>query len=219
MSAQAPPIRVAVIDDHIAMRDTLRTLFEHEDGIEVVGEAADGAEALLLASEVSPDVILLDAAMPGVDGLTALPAIVRHAPHCRVIVLTMFDRDESAFRALRDGASAFLLKNAPPGDIVRAVRLVHGGERLAAPELIDRLIDRWVRPKREGILHELPEREREAVRLIASGLSNSEIAARMFVTETTARTYVSRVLAKAGARDRAQLVVMAYEQGIVGHPR
>lgn len=209
-------IRVLVVDDHVAMRDSLRTLLESEDDVVVVGEAVDGAEAVQLARELAPDVVLLDVAMPGVDGLMALDAIVSGTPRSRVIVITMFDRDETAYRALRDGASAFILKNAPPPDIVRAIRVVHEGERVVAPELVDRLIDRWVEPVATGALHTLPEREREAVRLIASGLLNREIAARMHITETSARTYVSRILTKTGARDRAQLIVMAYEQGIVG---
>ena len=207
------PIRVAIVDDHVIIRDSLRRLIENEPDLVVVGEAGDGAGARALAHETSPDVILLDVAMPGVDGLTALEGIVADGAESRVIVITMFDHDEAAFRALRAGASAFLLKNAPPADILRAVRLVHAGERVVAPELTERLIRRWVGPPSGGSLHSLPDRERETVSLIAEGLSNAEIAVRMVVTETTARTYVSRVLAKSGARDRAQLIVMAFEQG------
>lgn len=212
---RAGQIRVLIVDDHVAMRETLRRLLEHADGIDVVAEAADGAEAIRAARDHMPDVVLLDIAMPRMDGLVALSRILAAAPRTRVVVITMFDRDEAAFRALREGASAFILKNAPPEDVVRAVRLVHQGDRILAPELTGRLIDRWVAPSAEGLLHTLPERERETVALIARGLSNAEIAAHMFVTETTVRTYVSRILSKSGARDRAQLVVMAYEQGIV----
>ncbi|MFT3798909.1 response regulator transcription factor [Microbacterium sp.] len=213
-------IRVLIADDETAIRSSLRFLVAHEAGMEVVAEAADGQEAVELARAHRLDVVLMDVQMPRMTGLDATRLLCAEPSGPRVIVLTMFDLDEYVFEALRAGASGFLLKNSPPGDVLRAIRVAHDGEALLAPEVTRRLIDRFTgSPRDAGAdrgVGRLTERERETLRLIGRGLSNAEIAAALFVTQTTVRTYVSRILSKLSARDRAQLVVAAYESGLVG---
>ena len=213
-------IRVLIADDEAVIRSSLRLLVEHEPGMSVIGEAADGKEAIDLAREHRPDVVLMDVQMPRMNGLEATRSLCSEVAGPRVIVLTMFDLDEYVFEALRAGASGFLLKNSPPSEVLRAIRVAYDGEALLAPEVTRRLIDRFAGPSRDQTadsgVGRLTERERETLRLIGRGLSNAEIAAALFVTQTTVRTYVSRILSKLGARDRAQLVVVAYESGLVG---
>ena len=213
-------IRVLIADDESVIRSSLRLLVEHEPGMSVIGEAADGREAVDLAREHRPDVVLMDVQMPRMSGLEATRSLCSEVAGPRVIVLTMFDLDEYVFEALRAGASGFLLKNSPPSEVLRAIRVAYDGEALLAPEVTRRLIDRFAGPSRDHTedsgVGRLTERERETLQLIGRGLSNAEIAAALFVTQTTVRTYVSRILSKLGARDRAQLVVVAYESGLVG---
>lgn len=222
-------IRVLIADDEARIRSSLRLLIEHEPGMVVVAEAAEGDQAIAMAGLHRPDVVLMDVQMPRRNGLEATKEICGEAGGPRVIVVTTFDLDEYVFEALRVGASGFLLKNSPPAEVVRAIRVVHEGDALLAPEVTRRLIDRFAAqsppsPCRIGGPHDrhvaevgrLTEREHETLVLIGQGLSNAEIAAKLFVTQTTVRTYVSRILSKLGARDRAQLVVIAYESGLVG---
>lgn len=213
-------IRVLIADDDAVIRSSLRLLVEHEPGMSVSGEAPDGKKAIDLAREHRPDVVLMDVQMPRMNGLEATRALCSEVAGPRVIVLTMFDLDEYVFEALRAGASGFLLKNSPPSEVLRAIRVAYDGEALLAPEVTRRLIDRFAGPSRDHTedsgVGRLTERERETLQLIGRGLSNAEIAAALFVTQTTVRTYVSRILSKLGARDRAQLVVVAYESGLVG---
>ena len=213
-------IRVLIADDDAVIRSSLRLLVEHEPGMSVSGEAPDGKQAIDLAREHRPDVVLMDVQMPRMNGLEATRALCSEVAGPRVIVLTMFDLDEYVFEALRAGASGFLLKNSPPSEVLRAIRVAYDGEALLAPEVTRRLIDRFAGPSRDHTedsgVGRLTERERETLQLTGRGLSNAEIAAALFVTQTTVRTYVSRILSKLGARDRAQLVVVAYESGLVG---
>lgn len=222
-------IGVLIADDEAVIRSSLRLLIQHESGMAVVGEAADGDEAIAMARLHRPDVVLMDVQMPKRNGLEAAEEIGGGAGGPRVIVLTTFDLDEYVFEALRVGASGFLLKNSPPAEVVRAIRVVHEGDALLAPEVTRRLIDRFAgrpespaaglggpRKRHAAEVGRLTERERETLVLIGRGLSNADIAATLFVTQTTVRTYVSRVLSKIGARDRAQLVVIAFESGLVG---
>ena len=221
-------IRVAVADDQALVRLGLRVLLETEDDITLVGEADDGQAAVELVRRTRPDVVLLDVRMPGTDGLQALRAMVA-APELaatRVIVLTTFELDEYVFEALRDGASGFLIKDTEPAELLRAVRVVAAGASLLSPTVTRRVIGEFVarrarRPVPHPGLRALTEREREVVALVAEGLSNEEIAERLVVSPATARTHVSRAMVKLGARDRAQLVVFAYESGLVspGHLR
>lgn len=212
------PIRVLIAEDEAPTRAALRLLLGHESGIEVVAEAADGAEAVRLAHVHRPDVALMDVQMPVLDGLQASERLREVPGKPRVIMLTTFDLDEYVFAALRIGAAGFLLKNSPPAEIVRAIRIVHRGDALLAPEVTRRLIGRFAATAAGASwpIEQLTERERETLRLVGQGLSNAEISDALFVTQTTVRTYVSRVLSKLSARDRAQLVVAAYESGLAG---
>jgi len=215
-------IRVVLVDDQPLVRAGFRMLLDAEDDIEVVGEAGDGEAGLLLIADVTPDIVLMDIRMPGVDGLEALRRIGEQealAP-VRVLVLTTFELDEYVFEALRLGASGFLVKHTQPADLVRAVREVAAGEALLSPSVTRRLIqafaDRPSRPDRlPPSMDVLTEREREVVALAAQGLTNEEIAAELVVSPATARTHVSRAMVKLHARDRAQLVVFAYQSGLV----
>jgi DNA-binding NarL/FixJ family response regulator len=219
-------IRVAVADDQALVRLGLRVLLESEDDLELVGEAADGRQALALVREARPDVVLMDVRMPVMDGLEALrsiaadPALVA----TRVVVLTTFELDEYVFEALRAGASGFLIKDSEPADILRAVRVVAAGESLLSPAVTRRVIAEFAgRPApaiaRVPSLDPLTEREREVVGLVAEGLSNDEIAERLVVSPATIRTHVGRAMAKLDARDRAQLVVLAFQSGLAAPPR
>ncbi|MGI8305470.1 response regulator [Saccharopolyspora hattusasensis] len=214
-------ITVLIVDDQDLVRIGLRTLIDSEDDLTCVGEAADGLTAVVAAREHRPDVVLMDVRMAGVDGLEATRRITADPdlPDTKVIVLTTFEIDEYVFAALRGGASGFLLKDTKPVELLRAIRLVAGGEALLAPSATRQLVREFVsmaprsrRPHPQ--LHTLTEREREVLGLVAEGLNNEEIAERLVVSPATARTHVSRAMIKLGARDRAQLVVFAYQSGL-----
>jgi DNA-binding NarL/FixJ family response regulator len=209
-------------DDQPLVRAGFRMLLEAEDDIEVVGEADDGVEALSLISTLKPDVVLMDVRMPGIDGLEALRRVGQDAglSGVKVLVLTTFELDEYVFEALRLGASGFLVKHTQPADLVRAVREVAAGEALLSPSVTRRLIQAFAaQPARPELtpptMQVLTDREREVVALVAQGLTNDEIASELFVSRATARTHVSRAMVKLHARDRAQLVVFAYQSGLV----
>ena len=215
-------IRVLIADDQALIRAGFRVLLDSADGVEVVGEAGNGAEAVDLARQRQADVVLMDIRMPIMDGLEATRRIAADddLAGVKVIILTTFESDEYVYQAIRSGASGFLVKDAEPADLIQAVRVVAGGDALLAPSVTRRLItDIASRPERPQLdrsqLTGLTEREREVMGLVAGGLSNDEIAARLFVSPLTAKTHVSRILTKLNARDRAQLVVMAYESGLV----
>ncbi|TCO64583.1 response regulator transcription factor [Actinocrispum wychmicini] len=212
-------IRVVLADDQALVRAGFRMLLENEDGFEVVGEAADGAEAVRLAVATKPDIVVMDVRMPGTDGLAATRQITE-ATDVKVLVLTTFDVDEYVYEALRGGASGFLLKDTEPVELLHALRVVASGEALLAPTVTRRMIEDFVsRPEQRrvdsGVLREVTDREREVLALVAGGLSNEEIADHLVISPATARTHVSRVMTKLRARDRAQLVVLAYESGLV----
>ena len=218
-------IRVAIADDQGLVRAGLRVMLEAEDDIEVVAEAVNGLEAIQQVRETRPDVVLMDIRMPDLDGLEATKLIADDdaLENVRVLILTTFEIDEYVFEALRAGASGFLLKDVEPVDLLRAVRVVSDGASLLSPTVTRRLIDEFVaRPERVGSpasLDVLTEREREVVALVAAGLTNDEIAERLVISPATSRTHVSRAMVKLGARDRAQLVVLAYESGLVAPGR
>jgi DNA-binding NarL/FixJ family response regulator len=212
-------IRVLLADDQELVRSGFRLILELADGIEVAGEAGDGREAVRLAKELQPDVVLMDVRMPEVDGIEATRRLRQAGVETRVLVLTTFDLDEYVYAAVRAGASGFLLKDAPRDQLVTAVRTVARGEALLAPAVTQRLIERFVARPRAGEaapeLGELSARELEVLRLVARGLSNAEIASELFVSEATVKTHVARVLRKLGVRDRVQAVVFAYENAVV----
>jgi DNA-binding NarL/FixJ family response regulator len=212
--------RVLIADDQALVRAGFRVLIESAPDLEVVGEAADGVQAVALARSEAADVVLMDIRMPELDGLAATRELVTGPEGPRVIILTTFDVDEYVFEALRSGASGFLLKDTEPAELLQAVRVVAAGEALLAPSVTKRLIEEFVtRPDPHRTppeaLASLTEREREVLALVARGLSNHEIAAELVISPATAKTHVSRVMMKLGARDRAQLVVIAYETGLV----
>ena len=221
-------IRVVLADDQVLVRSGFRALLDAEDDIAVVGEASDGAEAFAVCREVTPDVVLMDIRMPGVDWLTATRRIIddRRLDGVRVLILTTFEIDEYVYEALRAGASGFLVKHSEPAELIRAVRVVAAGESLLSPGATRRLIAAFVdsgggatpapQPPRE--VNDLTAREREVVTLVADGLSNEEIAQRWVVSNATVRTHVSRAMTKLRARDRAQLVVFAYRYGLAAIP-
>ncbi len=215
-------IRVLIADDQSLVRAGFRMILEAEDDVEVVGEASDGAEALDVAAEHSPDVILMDVRMPNVDGLEATRRLLEgKSEGPRVLILTTFDLDEYVWEALHAGASGFLLKDTPPEQLVDAIRVVAAGDALLAPAITRRVIEEFVsRPPASARrpapgLDELTARELEMLRYVARGLSNAEIAAAAFVSETTVKTHVAHILMKLRLRDRVQAVVYAYEHGIV----
>ncbi|MDQ4134323.1 MAG: response regulator transcription factor [Actinomycetota bacterium] len=219
-------IRVVVADDQSLVRAGFRVLLESDDGIEVVGEASDGMEAVEVVRHTLPDVVLMDIRMPELDGLEATRRIVGddRLREVRVLILTTFEIDEYVFEALRSGASGFLVKDTEPEELLRAVKVVAAGESLLSPSVTRRLIAEFVaRPERPAApptsLSFLTDREREVVALVAGGLSNEEIAKELVVSPATARTHVSRAMVKLNARDRAQLVVLAYESGLVSPGR
>ncbi|MBX9391757.1 response regulator [Streptomonospora nanhaiensis] len=214
-------IRVLLADDQNLVRAGFRSILDGEDGISVVAEAGDGAEAVRLAAAERPDVVLMDVRMPAVDGLEATRRIAADArlAAVKVVILTTFDLDDYVYGALKAGASGFLVKDTEPAELVHAVRVVARGDALLAPSVTRRLIgefaDRVKEPPPAPLLNSLTEREREVLAGVAAGLSNDELARRLLVSPATAKTHVSRVLTKLRARDRAQLVVIAYESGVV----
>jgi DNA-binding NarL/FixJ family response regulator len=214
-------MRVLIADDQALVRAGFRMILESQHDIDIVGEAEDGAQAVTLARELSPDVVLMDIRMPGLDGLEATRRLLLDGPNgTHVLVLTTFDADEYVYAALKAGAAGFLLKSAPPAHLIEAVHLVASGEALLAPSITRRLIEDYVRRPPPGArspeeLEDLTDRELEVLKLIARGLSNAEIAATLFVSEATIKTHVNRVLSKLDLRDRVQAVVLAYETGLV----
>ena len=213
-------IRIVVADDQGMVRAGFRSLLESETGLEVVGEAGDGEEAVAAVRRLRPDVALMDIRMPVLDGITATRRLVKDGTATRILVLTTFDFDEYVFQALRAGASGFLLKDARAEELVAAIRIVAAGETLLAPSVTRRVVDAFVRqpePSRElaEALDELTPREREVLALLARGDSNADIARALVVSDATAKTHVSNVLGKLGLRDRVQAVIFAYESGLV----
>jgi DNA-binding NarL/FixJ family response regulator len=220
-------IRVLLADDQELMRAGFRMVLDAQEGIEVVGEAGDGDEAVVLTGRLRPDVVLMDVRMPGVDGLEATRRLVAAGAPARVLILTTFDLDEYAFSALRLGASGFLLKDVPPDQLTHAIRAVAAGDAVVAPRVTRRLLDAFAhrlpsdgaRPSGPAADHprlqELTAREREVLLEVATGRTNAEIAARLVLSEATVKTHVGRILAKLGLRDRVQAVILAYEVGLM----
>jgi DNA-binding NarL/FixJ family response regulator len=213
-------IRVLVVDDAALLRSAFSALIEAQDDLEVVGVAANGQEAVELAARLAPDVVMMDVRMPVLDGIEATRRITRDRPGPWVLILTTFDLDEYVFEALRAGASGFALKSRPPEELLSGIRTVAAGEALLAPSVTRRLIAHFTDRGRAAAaapraLAQLTDREREVLGLVARGLSNAELAATLHVTLPTAKTHVSRLLAKLHARDRTQLAILAYESGIV----
>ena len=214
-------IRVAIADDQQLIRGGFRSLLESEPDIEVVGEAGTGVEAVALVTAQRPDVVLMDIRMPDGDGLWATEQIVRDADlrHTRIVVVTTFELDEYVARAIRAGASGFLVKDTEPAELIRAVRVVAAGEGLLSPSVTRRLLARMAagqsEPRDDSALTALTDREKEVLGLVGRGLTNAEIGQRLFLSPLTAKTHVSRIMAKLLARDRVQLVVTAYETGLV----
>jgi DNA-binding NarL/FixJ family response regulator len=213
-------VRVVLVDDQALIRTGFKMILETEDDIEVVGEASDGEQAVSMTRSVRPDVVLMDVQMPTMDGLEATGRIVRDANiPSRIVILTTFERDDYVFEALRAGASGFLLKNAPSEELVHAVRVVAAGDALLAPSVTRKVIEGFIRRpasrSNEVELQRLTERETEILQLLATGKSNSELAAHLFVGEGTIKTHVSSVLTKLGLRDRMQAVIFAYESGLI----
>ena len=222
-------IRVLLVDDQALLRMGFRLILETQPDIEVAGEAADGAAGVAMASALRPDVVLMDVRMPGMDGIAATAAITAAGPDRKVIILTTFDLDEYVFAGLKAGASGFLLKDVRPHELVAAVRTVASGDAVVSPRVTRRLLEQYAQqlPVGDGgvgdadpasrypQLSSLTEREREVLAVVAQGLSNTEIATSLFVSETTVKSHVGRILAKLGLRDRVQIVVLAYESGLV----
>jgi DNA-binding NarL/FixJ family response regulator len=213
-------IRVLIADDQALVRGGFRLILEAQRDIEVVGEADDGREALAKARELEPDVVLMDIRMPELDGLEATRRLVAGGGAPRVLILTTFDLDEYVYEAMKAGASGFLLKDVRPEQLAEAVRVVACGEALLAPAITRRLVEEFVRRPPPGsrapvALSDLTERELEVLRLVATGLSNAEIAASLFVSEATVKTHVTHILTKLRLRDRVQAVVLAYESGLI----
>ncbi|MFE2680764.1 response regulator [Streptomyces mirabilis] len=219
------PIRVVLADDQQLIRTALRMVIADIEDVEVVGEAADGEEAVTRTEELRPDVVVMDIRMPGVDGIEATRRITTGAGESRVVVLTTFDDDDYVYGALRAGASGFLVKDMALDDIIGAIRVVAAGDALIAPSVTRRLIQDFTsarssepaRPRRD--LTAITDREREVLTLVGTGLSNAEIAGRLFISVATAKTYLTRLLSKLDARDRVQLVIIAYEAGLVSVTR
>jgi DNA-binding NarL/FixJ family response regulator len=229
------PIRVLLVDDQPLLRMGFRLILEGEGDLHVVGEASDGAEAVRQVRDLAPDVVLMDVRMPVLDGIEATRAVTTSGASAKVIILTTFDLDEYAFAGLQAGASAFLLKDVAPAELVSAVRVVAGGDAVVAPRITRRLLETYVRsaeaaspdggpgqglpagarPARDPLLEDLTPRETEMLEAMAEGLSNAEIAHRYFLSEATVKTHVRRILTKLHLRDRVQAVVYAYETGLV----
>jgi DNA-binding NarL/FixJ family response regulator len=215
-------IRVLLADDQVLLRSSLAMLIDREPDMEVIGEASDGAEAIALARRRRPDVILMDIRMPGIDGLQATEAILNAAESqsVRVVMLTTFELDDYVLRALRAGASGFLLKGVEPAELLDAIRLVAAGDALLAPSVTRTLLERFAvlhepSPEVRRRLHELTPREHEVLTLVGTGLTNADIAAHLVLSPATAKTHVNRLMRKLEVHDRAQLVIIAYEGGLV----
>jgi DNA-binding NarL/FixJ family response regulator len=213
-------IRVLVVDDQHLVRTGFRLILDGEPDLQVVGDAADGHAAVARCRELRPDVVLMDVRMPGLDGIAATRQVVALPEPPRVLILTTFDMDEYVYAALDAGASGFLLKDVKAAVLADAVRTVHAGDALLAPSVTRRLIAEHalrapLKPSRAGELAALTDREREVLTLVARGLSNREISSRLFVAETTVKTHVGRIFTKLGARDRVQVVIAAYDWGLV----
>jgi DNA-binding NarL/FixJ family response regulator len=212
-------IRVVIVDDQSLVRAGFRMVLSSQQDMAVTGEAGDGAEALRLLARTPADVVVMDIRMPVMDGVEATRRLCAADGGPRVLVLTTFDTDEDAFAALQAGASGFLLKNVPPEELLAAIRVVASGESVVAPRITRRLLDRFAGqlapPQADGRLGALTEREREVLLLVAQGMSNAEIAEKLYVAEATVKTHVGRILTKLDLRDRVQAVVLAYETGLV----
>ncbi|MDQ4491758.1 response regulator transcription factor [Sinomonas sp. ASV486] len=220
------PLRLLLVDDQPLLRMGFRLVLESEDGIEVVGEAGNGEEAVRLTRSLAPDVVLMDVRMPVMDGIEATRRIAAEHSAARIIILTTFDLDEYAFAGLQAGASAFLLKDVVPAELVQAVRLVASGDAVVSPRVTQRLLETYVRgaspgrpaepdPALDPLLKDLTPRELEVLRAICEGLSNAEIAHRFFLSEATVKSHVRRILTKLHLRDRVQAVVYGYETGLI----
>jgi DNA-binding NarL/FixJ family response regulator len=215
------PIRILLVDDHAVVREGLRAFLALQDGFEIVGEAADGEEAIERAAELTPDVILMDLVMPKLDGVSAMRELRRRSPHGRVIVLTSFLDDERLLPALEAGAAGYLLKNSQPAELARAIRAAHAGDAIIDPTAAARLVSALSdqerpRPGAGDTLEQLTNRERDVLALIAGGRSNKRIALELGISEKTVKTHVGHLLAKLGVTDRTQAAVMAVEEGLVG---
>jgi DNA-binding NarL/FixJ family response regulator len=216
-------IRVLLVDDQSLLRMGFRMILEAEPDVEVVGEAADGAAGISMAAALHPDVVLMDVRMPGTDGIAATASITAADPAPKVLILTTYDLDEYVFAGLKAGASGFLLKDAPPAELLTAIRTVAGGEAVLAPTATRRLIDQFVpllpdpgrQHDRDVLLSKLTDREQTVFAQLAAGLSNREIAAKLHLSEGTVKVHVGRILAKLDLRDRVQAVVLAYESGLI----
>jgi DNA-binding NarL/FixJ family response regulator len=220
MVREGDPVRVLIVDDDRLMRAGIRAVLSSDDGIEVVGEAADGRAAIDSARRLAPDVVLMDVRMPEMDGIAATGEVLAAAPDARVVIVTTFEVDEYVFGALAAGASGFLLKRTGPEELIAAVHTIAGGEALLSPSVTRRVIEEMGGRPSLGTpdgerLSELTAREREVLELIASGCTNAEIAERLVIEESTVKTHVKRVLMKLGLRDRVQAVILAYETGLV----
>lgn len=216
-------IRVLLVDDQSLLRMGFRMILEAEPDIEVIGEAGDGAAGLSMVAALQPDVVLMDVRMPGMDGIQATAAIAATEPNSKILILTTFDLDQYVFAGLKAGASGFLLKDAPPPELLAAIRTVASGDAVLAPTATRRLIDRFIpllpdpgsRSRRDQLLDELTDRERSVFAELAAGRSNREIAQDLHVSEGTVKIHVGRILAKLDLRDRVQAVVLAYESGLI----
>jgi len=219
--APEPPIRIVLVDDQELLRTGFRMVLNSQADMTVVGEAGDGEAALDLLATLAADVVLMDVRMPRLDGVAATRRLCERGDRPRILMLTTFDLDEYAFAALKAGASGFLLKDVPPPDLLAAIRAVHSGEAVVAPSTTRRLLDKFAPMLPSGFepappeLNVLTDREHEVMMLVAAGLSNGEIATKLFLSEATVKTHVGRILMKLGLRDRVQAVVLAYETGLV----
>jgi DNA-binding NarL/FixJ family response regulator len=216
-------IRVLLVDDQSLLRMGFRLILEAEPDIEVVGEAADGASGVSMTAALHPDVVLMDVRMPGMDGIQATASIIAADPASKVLILTTFDLDQYVFAGLKAGASGFMLKDAPPAELLTAIRTVAGGDAVLAPTATRRLIDQFApllpdpgrQPERDAVLSKLTGREQTVFTQLAAGRSNREIAAELHLSEGTVKIHVGRILTKLGLRDRVQAVVLAYESGLI----